>query len=177
LIVAIALIAAETDQAPVSSTRTCSVDEPSGLKHDVEPTRGISLLPGLTTGMTKDEVKRFKPSSRDLSRLGSLELAPGVRGDVVVSYSEKTHLVNSVWMHLPNSDETYLALVRTFGAPGARKLEGDFVYFPPRMTEDVRPPDKERIKWCLPTRDIILWKNGDDFYINVKAAPGSPERG
>jgi len=131
---------------------------------------GITLLPGLFTGMTEAQVKSFSRKLLYPDPAGSFELAPGVRGRAAAVLSSKTHRLNSVQIQGSNPGETYDALVRDFGPPKARRPMATFKLSPVHFTGGISEAKDELVKWCPGDLDLVLWTREDDFLLYVDPA-------
>jgi hypothetical protein len=176
LLFALAAVAAPQDH-PEGKAHSPACAFSTRAKDDEEPAPGVTLLPGLVTGMTKDELRDRYPQLRKRSSIGRRELAPGVSRDTSLEFSRRTNRLRRVWMGGSKSTETYVALVQNFGEPGARKIEGQYVYLPPGMgSPDSWPSDVEVFKWCLPAREILMWRRDDGFGLRLDAPTASKGR-
>ena len=123
----------------------------SAKRNDPPPPPGIELLSGVTTGMSREQVRRINPWLATNRPSRSLELVEGVKLRANVNFWGKPELSVSVEMN-GNSriDKVIVGLSRRYGGPLM-----------------LRGPATVHLKWCDGLRRIVLVGAPDDYWVTV----------
>jgi hypothetical protein len=120
-------------------------------RRDLPPPAGIELLSGVTTGMSREQVRRINPWLATSRPSRSLELVDGVKLRANVNFWGRPELSVSVEMNGNSKlDKVVVALSRRYGRPLL-----------------LRGSASVHLKWCDGSRRIVLVGGRDDFWVTV----------
>jgi hypothetical protein len=118
---------------------------------NLPPPPGVELLSGVTTGMSREQVRRINPWLATNRPSRSVELVEGVKLRANVNFWGKPELSVSVEMNGNSKiDKVIVALSRRYGRPLM-----------------MRGPATVHLKWCDGSRRIVLVGERDHFWVSV----------
>ena len=141
---------------------------PVARRGNSPPQAGIELLGGVTTGMSRSEVRHINHWLTASEPLRNVELVDGVELRGNVDFSGTPELAVSVSMHgISKMDKVVAALSRHYGRPLIMQTHGRGIDFAAAGTAGMRFIDAARLEWCDGPRRIRLAGEAEDFWVTV----------
>jgi hypothetical protein len=152
--------------APPTACPAASVTH-DWARHGADPkTIGVPLLFGMTSGMTRAEVKTLDPRLTRSYGAAGFDLFPGVPVKAEADFDQRGKLSSVLLFGISRADTIAAALTAHYGRPQPTGPTGHFLDIPIPVSGGTRWIENHEMRWCDSGRQFVL-RGERDYWLTV----------